>query len=423
MRVLWSVNTLSPEVAKIFSVKTFHAISWVDAMSQKLKLESDIILAIAAPNGSKGKKIEKKEINGITYYVLPRDNTSANCWMQVVDDFKPDVIHAYGTEKKHNIGLIDSVQTKVPVIISLQGIIGEYSKYYYAGLSLSEIVFNYTIGDVLLRNGIINKKKNFIKQAELEKTIISRVNYVEGRSDWDRVYSKRINRNLKYYYCPRMIREPFYHYRWDYDNCQKHSILVHQATYPIKGLHMALDALAMIKEVFPDTIMYIAGQMNFTPKTIKEKLLYSGYTKYIKKKIHSLELEDNIQFTGYLSADQMAAKLCDVQVCVIPSSIENAPNAIAEAMLVGTPLVSSYVGGSPDMLNEGQCGLLYRFDEPEMMAYRIEQYFNDKNLCEEKSRNAVLVSQDRHDPATLIQRIKSIYQDVVNDFKNCGGNR
>lgn len=422
MKILWSVNTISPEIAKELNVSSSHAISWVDAMSKELMKGRDIELAIAAPC-LKSDNFEEHERGGITYYLIPKSDTSVDIWKRVLDKFCPEIIHAYGTEGSHNVGLIQAAMGKIPVVISLQGLVGEYSKYYYAALPIKEIIRNYTLGDVLLRRGILEKKRSFEKKAVIERKMIASVNYVEGRSDWDRVYSKKYNRNLKYYYCPRMLREPFWNYHWQHDSCEKYSILVHQATYPIKGLHIALEALADVKRSYPNVTMYIAGDMGFNPKTIKEKLLYTGYTNIVRKKIIDLELTENIVFTGYLSADQMAKKLSEVNVCVIPSSIENAPNALAEAMLVGAPIVASYVGGVPDMLNEGLCGLLYRFDEPEMMAYRIEQYFNDKNLCEEKSRNAVLVSQDRHDPATLIQRIKSIYKDVVNDFKNCGGNR
>ena len=416
MRILWSVNTISPEIAEKFNISSSHSISWVDAMSKELSKCNDISLAIVSPCGD-SEFVQREECNGITYYFINKRNKGSDVWKRIIDEFNPDVIHAYGTEGKHNIGLINEAKNKVPIVISLQGLVGEYSKYYYAGIPLLDIVFNYTIGDLLLHRGIIEKKKSFKKQSKLEVQMLKSVQYVEGRSDWDRVYSKKINRDLKYYYCPRMLREPFYKYSWNCKDFQKHSILVHQATYPIKGLHMVLDALSIVKKNYPNVKMYIAGKTNFSPTGIKERLLYTGYTKYIKKKITNLNLEENIEFTGYLSAEEMAEKLSEVNVCIIPSSIENAPNALAEAMVVGTPIISSFAGGSPDMLNEGQCGLLYRFEEPEMMADRIESYFVDNELAKTKANNARIVARNRHDPNKLINIIKEIYEKVIIDYK------
>ncbi len=418
MRVLWTVNTLPPEIAQSLGIGSTHAISWVDAMSKQLKSSDEIQLAIAS-TGTRGiKELVCKKIDNITYYVLPLDCYKQDYWKQIFQEFQPDIIHAYGTESKHNMGLILKYKNQYPIMISLQGIIKQYIRYYYAGINMSDIIANITIGDILLRRSTINGKNNFKKQAVRERNMIAGVSYVEGRSNWDRVYSKSINRDLKYYYCPRMIRSAFFDYKWELEKSEKHSILVHQGTYPIKGLHVMLDALAEIKKDYPDVVMYIAGNMDFSPKTLKKKLLYGGYTNYLKKRIKRLGLIDNIKLTGFLNAEQMAEKLATVSVCVIPSAIENAPNSLAEAMIVGTPCVASYVGGSPDMLNNGDCGLMYRFEEHEMLADRVIAYFENDDLSCEKSENAIRVARERHNPNSLVARIVDIYNDVINDFNS-----
>jgi glycosyltransferase involved in cell wall biosynthesis len=416
MRVLWTVNTLPPELSKELGISSAHAISWVDAMSRQLKQTDGIQLAIVAAGTRRIKELVCKKIDKIIYYVIPLDYAKKDYWGQILEDFKPDIIHAYGTENRQNINLISNYKMQYPIIISLQGIIKQYIKYYYAGMKMRDIIANITIGDVLLRRSIIDGKHRFKKQLVHEREMIANISYVEGRSDWDRVYSKSINRTLKYYHCPRMIRSEFFDYKWKLEQCEKHSILVHQGSYPIKGLHMMLDALVEIKKEYPDVIMYIAGNIDFHPKTLKRKLLFNGYTKYIKKRIRQLGLSDNIRFTGYLNAEKMAEKLSSVSVCVIPSAIENVPNALAEAMIVGTPCVASYVGGSPDLLNNGECGLMYRYDEPEMLAYRVMSYFENNALSCEKSENAIRVARERHAPKTLVECIIGIYTSVIDDF-------
>lgn len=415
MKILWAVNTLSPYAAEALGISSSHAISWVEAMSCELKGREGVSLAIAVCGGKKVTSMIKKEIDSVTYYVLPYDVLRNDRWGEVISDFCPDIIHVYGCENAKNLPLIESYARKYPMIISLQGIIHAYHRYYYAGMTRGEILTSITAGDLLLKRSIFHGKRRFKKQAELERRMLCGVSYVEGRSDWDRVFSECVNRRLKYYHCPRMIRRPFYEKSWNAESFEEHTILVHQASYPIKGLHVMLEALDIIRSYYPDVKMYIAGNIDFNPKTLKKKLLYTGYTRFIKKKIKKLGLENNIEFTGYLDAEAMAQKLSRVNVCVVPSAIENAPNALAEAMLVGTPCVSSYAGGSPDMLMDGKCGLLYRFEEPEMLAYRVRCYFDDPKLAADKSQCARHTARQRHAPETLTKTLLDIYSEVVSE--------
>lgn len=418
MRVLWSVNTLPPGIMERFKLSSGHSISWVEAMAEKLTANADIVLTIVAPGGRNTHALCTKTIGKTIYYVLPHNDDKTDCWNRVLNDTKPDIIHIYGTESKHNLLLIQNYKDKYPVIISLQGLVSEYEQYYYAGMSFRDILFNLTPGDLALHRSIWAGRKKFQKQAKYETTMLQSVRYAEGRSDWDYVFSHKLNKDLLYYCCPRMIRAPFFRYTWSYESCEKHSILISQASYPIKGTHFALEAVKILKEDYPDIKLYIAGKSNLFPKTLKERLLFGGYTKYIRRLIDKLGLYNEIEFTGYLDADSMAKKLSAVNLCVVPSAIENAPNSLAEAMVVGTPSVASYVGGNPEMLNNGECGLLYRYDEPEMLAYRITQYFENVDLQKEKSDAARKAAQERHDPNSLEERLLSIYSEVIEKERN-----
>ena len=66
MKVLWTVNTFSQVVANEIGVKSSHAISWVEAMSDYLSQNATITLAIAAP--CEINELRKKKINGVIYY-------------------------------------------------------------------------------------------------------------------------------------------------------------------------------------------------------------------------------------------------------------------------------------------------------------------------------------------------------------------
>lgn len=414
MRLLWSVNTLPPGIASRLDVKSLHSISWVEAMAERLKKREDVFLAIASPGDVS--ELKKACIDGIEYYILPNKKEMKGIWQQVLTDFNPDIIHIYGTERQHNLSLVNCVNRRLPIVVSLQGIIAEYEKHYYGGIGKKEIIRYYTLGDILLRQGIFSGKKKFARQKKLEAEILNNVSYVEGRSDWDRVMSEQINPNRKYYHCPRMIRSQFFEASWDERNVEPHTLFVHQGAYPIKGLHFMMEALRILKKKYPDVKVYISG-MNFLEKlSFKRKLTETGYMKLIRNKIKKYNLADNIVFTGYLNAFELAERLSKVNACVIPSVIENAPNSLAEGMIVGTPCVASYVGGNSQMLDGELGGYLYRYNEPAMLADRISVVFECAQEVRRKSAHAKQLAHERHNPQKLEATIMNIYQDVITDF-------
>lgn len=398
-----------PQVAAELNIKSSHAISWVDAMSKRLAKRKDVDLAIVTP--TEDSNVFKTEIDGVSYYLL-KPRPKLEDWMKILDDFHPDVIHMYGTEKEHNLPLI-MANTKYPIIVSLQGILTEYERFYYGGIDIGILLKNITIRD-LVRGTVFKERKRFQDSAVLERQMLCNVKYVEGRTDWDRVAALDINPNLKYYHCPRLLREAFYSCdKWDYDKMEKFSIFVHQGNYPIKGLHFMLEALAKLKKRYPEVRLYVAGNDIISKNTIKKKMLRNGYSKYLKSLVDKYNLSENITFTGYLSAEKLAAKLTRCNVMVIPSAIENSPNSLAEAELVGIPCVASYVGGNAEMLHENEDGFLYCYNEPGMLADKISQLFDSPELCESFSEKAKTTAAKRHNPEKLENCLLGIYEDIV----------
>ena len=88
-------------------------------------------------------------------------------------------------------------------------------------------------------------------------------------------------------------------------------------------------------------------------------------------------LEDNVIRLGRLTPEQMGEQMQKCNVFVMPSVIENHSSTLIEAMMVGSPCVSSYVGGISDYLIDGKNGLFYRSTEPEMLAQRVIDLFSN----------------------------------------------
>lgn len=411
MRILWTINNLMPEVAKILGLNIGHAISWVDAMSKRLAQRDDVTLAIVAP--CEISTPQKHVIGALTYYVFPKKDCQKNdYWVDIIKDFTPDVIHAYGTEGMHNLLLLRN-HSERPIVVSLQGILSEYERHFYAGIDFSTMLRFTTIKDILVPTGFFSGRRSFIKRAKNEREILKLAKNVEGRSTWDRVSSLNINPSLDYYYCPRLIRAPFYDKVWDINSVERHSILVHQAHYPIKGLHYVFEAIAKLKDRYPDLKLYIAGKDILHPTQFSRKLMPGGYANYLKHLIKEYGIEKNIIYTGFLSADELATKLTKVHTVVIPSSIENAPNSLAEGELVGTPTIATFVGGNMDMLEHNKDGFLYCYNEPNMLAEYITRIFESDELAIQFSQHARETARLRHNPETLEKTILNIYETLI----------
>ena len=109
----------------------------------------------------------------------------------------------------------------------------------------------------------------------------------------------------------------------------------------------------------------------------------------------------------------MAAKTASVNAVIIPSSIENAPNSLAEAEITGTPIVASFVGGNMDMLKHNEEGFLYCYNEPNMLAEYISRIFDSDELATKFSNNSKKTARERHNPQLLEETLMNIYREVI----------
>lgn len=156
---------------------------------------------------------------------------------------------------------------------------------------------------------------------------------------------RKRNPKASYYQLNETLRSNFYEGQWDPKNCKSHQILVSQGDYPLKGLHYVLLAMPLIKSRFSDVSLVVTGNSIVAQKTLKDKIKLSAYGKYLLLLIQNLKLKEKVTFTGKLDADRMKQKLLDSGLFLCPSSLENSPNSLGEAMLLGYALYSSCVGG------------------------------------------------------------------------------
>jgi len=222
------------------------------------------------------------------------------------------------------------------------------------------------------------------------------------------------------------LRSNFYEGSWDLDKCEKHSIFLSQGDYPIKGLHYMLKAMPKILENYPDTKVYVAGNSIVNYKTIKDKIKISSYGKYIRELLHKNHLEDKVFFLGKMNAEEMKAQFLKSATFVCPSVIENSPNSLGEAMLLGVPCVAAEVGGINSIFNNGLDGIAYpgygsleyveqtdkETAQSKVLAHSVLRMWSDEEKMKEYSQNASEHARRTHDGKINYKRLVEIYCNI-----------
>ncbi len=409
-KVLWVCNTPLPEIQDMVGIKNYNE-GWLVGISNQLRKQEGIELNYAFPQRLYPKLFHKKE-RGIKFwgfydthktpYEINKRNISN--FHDLIQKINPDIIHIFGTEFSHSLEFVNGTADKNKIIISIQGLTSEIEKVYLGGIPfIDRIVGTFVNGRY---ECLANDKYVFYKRGINERDLLMNVNHVIGRTKWDKKCIHNINPKCHYYFCNETLRDTFYEGKWDIKNIQRYSIFVSQGNYPIKGLHLLIHALFVIKKKFPGVVVYVAGDKSFLE-------LGTPYGIYIRKIIKKYGVEENVVFLGKLTDDKMKERLLRSHVMVMPSLIENSPNSIGEAMLLGTPVIASNVGGIPSILKHGVEGCLYPSMDTKKLSKIIMKVFMDDLLALSFSRNAQKRAIVQYSKTNNGKRLLEIYSQVA----------
>ena len=414
MRILWISNIIFPQLCREIGLPVPVVGGWMESAAVNLlKCERNIQMAVVS--FGKTDKLGIVECSPIKYYLVPSGRSKNGIYdssyelflRQVNQDFKPDIVHIHGTEYAHSLAWVKACGAE-NVVVSMQGLVSVYAGYYYGGISLNKLASHMTLRDVVRNDTIFQQKRRMARRGDYEKELLRRVHHVIGRTSWDRSCAWSVNAGLSYHFCNETLRGSFYTGTWRLDSCKRHSIFLSQGHYPIKGLHKVIEALPSILRLYPDAKVYVAGN-NIASSSYIKRNCYSNYVLHLLRR---LKLENNISFLGPLSEEKMKEQYLKSHVFVCPSAIENSPNSVGEAQLLGVPVVASYAGGTMDMVKDGETGFLYRFEETALLAYRICQLFADDKLCMQMSERERTVAHLRHDATVNASTLINIYNNL-----------
>ncbi|MCM1264503.1 MAG: glycosyltransferase family 4 protein, partial [Butyrivibrio sp.] len=331
---------------------------------------------------------------------------------EIIADFKPDMIHIFGTEFPHTLACVRAYGNPARTLVSIQGVMYEYAEAYMADLPIN-VQKQVTFRDFIKKDSIVQQQKKFRKRGVNEKEALRLVGHVAGRTDFDREAVAAVNPDAKYHFLNETLRSCFYRDRWKRSDCIPYSIFLSQGDYPIKGFHYLLQAMPAVLEKYPEAQIFVAGNNIIQSATWKDRLKRSAYGKYLKKLIKDNNLKNKVTMLGSLDAEGMKEQFLRSHVFVCSSALENSPNSLGEAMLLGVPCVAANVGGVHNLLLDGGDGLLYAAGSIEELAGKLIEIFDKESISEKYSHNARRHARETHDADQNYYKLIRIYEEIA----------
>ena len=419
-KILWIVNILLTPISTELSGKPSCGV-WIEPLAESFKNSGEYSLTVAA--AAKISKTVSVEKDGIKYCALPdnfpilyNENNFENIkvWKNLIEEEKPDLIHVWGTEFTHALCALRQAKD-IPAVIYMQGYIGSIARHYAAGMTRRELRKSVTLRDIIKMDSIAMQQKKYFAHAQKEKEMFNLAGRIISENEWCNLSVESVYPEIKTYSCPLSVNRIFAEYYWDAEKAEKHSIICNASGYPLKGLHMILKAVSVLKEKYDDIKLYVPGPRMVSDGSVKGVLRKRGYTKYIEKLIKELGVEKHVVWLGNLPQKELAESYAAARVFVLGSSIENHSSSLKEAMMVGVPCVASAVGGIPEYIRHGENGFLYRFEEYEIMAKYIEMLFEDDDLAQKFSDAGRNDMRRLHEEKSVFEKICGIYRSIMEE--------
>lgn len=409
MRVLWFSPTPS-----LYDEKKYGG--WVASLESLVrKYCKEIKLGIAFEHTDPQFKVEK---GNVVYYPIDQKNLVdkvlektdgkhswkrlKSAYIRIIRDFKPDIIQCFGSEWPY--GKLAG-ECSVPVVIHMQGFLNIYNESEQMTYSMLDLLFIRLFHPKTVFSLIFQRKRT--KEInEFERSIMKCCHYFMGRTEWDKKIVKYYSPSAKYYYCPEAIRNNIYDsaYSWRYTENDMMKIITVTQAGALKGNEIILRTAKILKEQFGFQFEWrVAGR--------KENFAF------FEKKTGIRHQDVNVELLGMIDAENVALELASATVYVHPAIIDNSPNSLCEAQLIGCPVVAANVGGIPQLVEDHVTGILYPYNEPHMLAFTLMELSRDRDRLQELSKWERSRAKERHNPEKIVSCIKEIYKDILDNEK------
>jgi glycosyltransferase involved in cell wall biosynthesis len=414
IKVLWFTNTPS---LYDHGKHQYNGGGWIESLEEILREQSKIELAIAFFHPNDNKKVTRDKV---VYYPIKRENGRKNpirsilnnwrgtieepehykAFLKIIDDFKPDVIHVFGTE-----GPFAYIQnfTNIPVVVHLQGLINPYlNTYFPVGYSKLDFVLSryYFLKNLIGTSPVFNEKR-FKAQAKRERKIFEKLKYVFGRTEWDHQIAKLFNPNIKYFHIDEVLRPVFYKRSSEVRKNDSNKFIILSTLSPTiyKGIDVVLRTAYQLS-----TLSNIEFEWRIIGLDESSYLL-----KFFERKEILQHRIVNIKLMGKMDPNQIVDEMLKADVFVHPSYIDNSPNSICEAQILGLPVIACNVGGISSLIKNDETGKLIPSNGIFELVSLLKNFTTNQTEFDRLGENGKNNAIYRHDKQKIKTQLLQFY--------------
>ncbi|MHB9031105.1 MAG: glycosyltransferase family 4 protein [Candidatus Latescibacterota bacterium] len=406
MRILWLSN-------KLLSPKdTGDTGNWLDTMARMLVDYGGVELGNIAFGPVN--QITRSDYGPIRQWAIPDGMPLRNglphprhvaALLKEADRFSPDMVHVWGTENFWGL-LTARKLMPYPALLSIQGLKFAIAPFFSGGLTCKEQWSCIGLKELVKRCSIPQMRKKFEEWGEYEREIISGHSFIAALRSWGLSHVRLINKTGTTFRSDYILRQPFYQAPPFF--CPSNHTFLCVAAYPapFKGLHVAVRAVRHLKNRFPDIELRIAGNHQASG------LHRNGYVAWLNREIGRMDLQSNIVWLGALSASRIITEMRSCCAVIVPSFVESYCLTMAEAMMAGMPVVSSYAGNLPDLARHNESALFFSPGDAAACAFQMERIMTERELAMRISEKAREIAIKRHDPHKNLVAQVEMYRQV-----------
>lgn len=288
---------------------------------------------------------------------------------QVISTIDPDLIHAWGTERSYPSVL---KRTKVPSILSMQGILTEY-----------------------LRIGALPLGWRWRWQAGFERSWVHAADIITTESEWGRQRILGFHPQADVRLVEYGVHPSFKQVKWDPDPERPIAFFCGTIDYR-KGVDLLADAMTMNGNAGWECWMAGDGPLANDLRA---------------RAIPGLHLLGNLTWT------QMREHLAKAWCLVLPTRADTSPNAVKEARVVGLPVVTSIHGGQTGYVIDNCNGFIVEPLEAGNLRSALDKLLSNFELTRKLGAARLEEDRDYLDPAHTAERFLSMYRQTLSNHR------
>lgn len=371
----------------------------------KAEFETRVICGIKDPLEESSEFIMRKVgIDPIYVEEMHREINLLNDWrayrqiLRLIRKFRPEIVHTHGA-KAGVLGRIAAWRAGVPVIIHTYH--GHVFHSYFGKLKtgffmiMERILSKITTAVIAISKLQKEELSNVYRIARAEKIHIIELGYDLGPFSTNSGEKRAL-------------------FRASY-NISDDTLLVGTIgrIVPIKNIRLIIDAWMMIeKKIRSKARLFIIGDGE-QRKALENTCIRNGLRISTPEKRNP---EAEITFTSWIQDSDMA--MAGLDIVALSSLNEGTPASLIEAMASGKPIVTTGVGGIPDMVNHGETALIVNSGNAAQLAEALSRLITDSDLRFKLSKNGPEIARTRYSADRLINNMNHFYKNLIVNEKS-----